>query len=668
MEHFTYLAAESVAEALTFLRESRESGASTVVMAGGTDVVPALKRSGAMPGCVLHVGGLEELRYIRRGEGALHIGAATTHAELASSPLLDEEASALARAAANSAGPAVRNLATIGGNLATASPAGDVLLAAAALGGRVVVRSLRGERRLTVDEFVVGMKQTALADDELIVEVVIPLPEGARGSGFHKLGKRKAMAISTASAAAAVVLSADGAVFENVTVTLGSLGPTVIHSAGFEEALRGRPATLEEIERWRHLAGGDACPSPRQRRAGAWYRCEVAAVLAARAVEDALAQAVGLDLSAHRAAVRKRGKGIAGCIYSSTAPGVPNPCAVNMQMREDGSVVVQTGACDIGQGSTTVIAMMAAEALTIPYEHVSVYTADTGTTPYDLGTASSRLTFAGGNAVLKVAAQIKAVLLQAASAKLGVSADDLVLEAGRVRHKYDAGRFLSVADAARFAHYTLKTIPMASGYYYPKSSAPDENMQGDPIASFYYHATAAEVEVDVETGVVDVTKLCAAVDCGKAINPAFVEGQVQGGAMQAVGWALREDPHPGLTSVDGPPEDYDPDNMPLDFESYGIATAMDLPELHGTYVEVPDPEGPFGAKAAGEIVANSGAPAVFNAIYDAVGVRLLEMPATPEKVLWALKHQDGCGAAVDEGGGTGDDGGSAGDDAGGEVE
>jgi CO/xanthine dehydrogenase Mo-binding subunit len=164
-------------------------------------------------------------------------------------------------------------------------------------------------------------------------------------------------------------------------------------------------------------------------------------------------------------------------------------------------------------------------------------------------------------------------------------------------------------------------------------------MQGETIAAFYYHATVAEVEVDTETGVAEVTKLYAAVDCGKAINPQLVEGQVQGGALQAVGWALREDGHPGLVDSSGPPQDYNPDFMPVDLESYAIATSMDMPEMHAGYVEVYDPEGPFGAKAAGEISANSGAPAVFNAIYDAVGIRLVDMPATPEKILWALQQK-----------------------------
>ncbi|MCL5734985.1 MAG: molybdopterin-dependent oxidoreductase [Actinobacteria bacterium] len=377
-------------------------------------------------------------------------------------------------------------------------------------------------------------------------------------------------------------------------------------------------------------------------------------MLAARAVEDALAQATVEDFSAHRAAKMKRGKGIAGALYSMTPPGFPNPCAVNMQMREDGSVVVQIGITEMGQGSQTVLTQMTAEALAVPFDQVTVYPADTGMTPYDFGTVSSRGTFVGGNALLKAAAQVKDVLFDAASAKLGVSKEDLTLEAGFVRDIHDPERRMAIGEAARFAHFALKKLAMGSAYYYPKSSAAGENMQGEVIAAFYYHATVAEVEVDTETGLAEVTKLYAVVDCGKAVNPSLVEGQVQGGALQAVGWALREDGHPGLIDSNGPPQNYNPEFMPVDLETYAIATSMDMPEIHAGYVEVHDPEGPFGAKAAGEISANSGAPAVFNAIYDAVGIRLVDMPATPEKILWALQHkaqaEQSTGRALESGG------------------
>lgn len=638
MRNFDYLAPAGVDAAIQMLDEH---GSDAMVMAGGTDVLVWMSRREVAPKYLVYIGGLEELKSIREEAGHLHVGALVTQAELAKSPLVMQKAAALAVAARSCAGPVVRNLATIGGNLGTATPAGDLILASMALKGKVKVRGPRGERLIALEEFLVGPQATSLAPGELILEVILPLPSGANGSGFQKLGKRKAMTISTASAAASVVLSPDGSTFADVTVALGSLGSTVIHSDAFEKALVGKPATLEEIEKWRYLAGGDACPSPRARRASAWYRCEVAAVLAARAVEDALAAATGLDLSAHRAAKMKRGKGIAGAIYSLTPPGFPNPCAVNLQMREDGSAVLQIGVVEIGQGANTVLTQMAAEALSIPYEKVTVHTNDTGTVPYDFGTVSSRGTFVGGNAILRAAAQVKEVLYEAASVALKVHHENLYLAEGFVCDKYDPERRMPIGEAARFAHFALKKLPIGTAYYFPKSFAADENSQGEPVASFYYHATMAEVEVDTETGVAEVKDLYAVVDCGQAINPLLVEAQVEGGAIQAVGWALREDAQPGLTCASGPSDAYNPDFMPCDMESYAVATSMDLPEMHPGYVEVFEPEGPFGAKPAGEISANSGAPAVFSAIYNAVGVRLFDMPASPEKILRALQEKAG---------------------------
>ena len=206
-----------------------------------------------------------------------------------------------------------------------------------------------------------------------------------------------------------------------------------------------------------------------------------------------------------------------------------------------------------------------------------------------------------------------------------------------IRAKDDPEKAMPIAAAAGFSYFALQKPPMGRGTFYPKNSPPDHNMQGQPIASFYYHATVAEVEVDMETGVVDVLRLDAVVDCGKAINPALVEGQVEGGALQAVGWALREDSHPGLGSLQEP--QFDPEFIPYDLGNYAIATAMDTPDINPAYVEVPELGGPFGAKAAGEITAVTGAPAVLNAIHDAVGIRLFELPATPEKVLSALRQK-----------------------------
>jgi nicotinate dehydrogenase medium molybdopterin subunit len=640
MRDIDYLAPKDLPEAIRLLATL---GPEATVVAGGTDVVVSLKERMAVSGKLIDIGRLDELHFIEE-RGALVIGALATMAELAASPEVKTRAQALAEAAKQAAGPPVRNLATIGGNLGTASPAGDLICALVALEARVVLASATGTREVSAEEFSLAPKKHCLAAGELIKEIVLPALPAMSASAFQKLGKRRAMSISVANAAAAVTLSADGKRFEKVRVSLGSVAPTVVRATAFEAALTGAPASLETIGAAASLVKDDITPIT-DARATAEYRVEVACVLARRAVEDALARAGGLDLTAHRAAAKKRGKGIAGALYSMTPPGFPNPTAVNLQMREDGSVVVQIGIVDMGQGSTTVLTQMTAEAFTIPYEHVTVYTADTGTTPYDFGTVSSRGTFVGGKALLKAAEQVKAVLFEAAAMALGAHPDNLVLEGGFVVDRYDPDRRIPVGGAARTAHFGLKKLAIGSAFFYPKSMAPGENSQGDSIAAFYYHATVAEVEVDTETGVTEVTKLCAAVDCGRAINPSAVEGQVHGGSLQAVGWALREDGHPGLMDSGRPPTDYDPDFMPVDLEAYAIATSMDMPEMYGSYVEVPDPEGPWGAKAAGEICANSGAPAVFNAIYDAVGVRLFDMPATPEKVLWALREKT-AGASV----------------------
>lgn len=341
--------------------------------------------------------------------------------------------------------------------------------------------------------------------------------------------------------------------------------------------------------------------------------------------------------------MKKRGKGVGACIYSSTVVTAPNPCAANVQMREDGSVVIQTGATDIGQGSNTVLAQIAAEALGVPFDQVTVYSGDTGVTPYDFGSVSSRLTFTGGNAILKAIEEVKRTLLQSASFKLEIPVERLVISPGIIHDKDDPEKCCAIMEAAILSTFVLRNLPMGSAYYYPINTQLDADLQGDPAATYYYHATIAEVEVDTETGVVDVLKLYTGVDCGKAINPMFVEGQIQGAALQAMGWALREDYYPYLTNSDGADPEFNPDQLPHNMSDYAIATTMDMPEIYAYYIEKPDVNGPFGAKAAGEIGAISGAPAIINAIYNAVGVRIYDLPASPDKILKALKEKERMG-------------------------
>lgn len=337
--------------------------------------------------------------------------------------------------------------------------------------------------------------------------------------------------------------------------------------------------------------------------------------------------------------MKKKGRGVAAAIYSQTITNAPNPCSANVQMKQDGSVVIQTGACDIGQGSTTVITQMAAEALGVSFENVTVHTADTETTPFDTGSVSSRLTFVAGRAVLAAIEEVKEVLFEVASKQLKVKTERLAIKDGKIFYIYDPDIYITIPDAALLAHFVDRKLPMGKGEYYPHNIPCDENGQGEPSDTYYYHATIAEVEVDTETGEVEVTKIYAAVDCGRAINPMLVEGQVQGGAIQAMGWALSEDTYPYCTLVEGVSPDFSPDFRAVDFADYGMATSMDIPEVMASYYEKLEPEGPFGAKAAGEITANTGAPAIINAIYNAVGVRIHDLPATPEKILRALRSK-----------------------------
>jgi CO/xanthine dehydrogenase Mo-binding subunit len=633
MKSFEYLAPASIDEALELLQRH---GPQAALMAGGTDLMVWMNQREINPKYVVQIRDLPETRFIKQEADCVRVGALTTKAELAASEIIDSKAAALAEAARGSSGPQVRNLATIGGNLGTASPAGDLVVALVALDARVKIRSSQSVRELPVGELLVGPNQNALAEDEMITEIIIPIHSARTGSGFQKLGKRKAMSVAVASAAAAVTVSPDGKVFEAVRVALGSVAPTVVRAKRLEQALQGRPATVGEIARARALVREDISPIT-DIRGQAWYRSEVASVLAGRAVEDALGAATGQDVASARAAQRKRGKGIAGGMYYATVPAFPNPSTADVRMREDGSVILLMGSVDIGQGSDTVLSQIAAEALGVPYEHVTIESADTGTTPYDTGTFASRQTYAGGNAVLQAAEEVKAVLFEAASMSLGVGKEELEMGSGMMRVKDNPEKAMPIAAAARFSYFALQKAPMGRATFYPKNSPPDHNMQGQLITSFNYHATVAEVEVDTETGVVDVLRLDAVVDCGKAINPALVEGQIEGGAMQGVGWALREDSHPGLATT--MESQFDPEHIVYDLGNYGIATALDTPDIHSAYVEVPDLGGPFGAKGAGEVTAMTPAPAVLNAIHDAVGVRLFELPATPEKVLSALRQR-----------------------------
>lgn len=288
MRPFEYLAPTYVSEALDMLEQY---GSKAMIMAGGTDIMVALNERAINPEYIIHIANIPELKTIKEEDNCIKIGPLVTMCELAESKLIQEKLTALAEAASSSAAPQVRNLGTIGGNLGTASPAGDLIAALTALGSRIKVSnkstSQAAHNEYTMEEFLVGPKKNLLSKEQLITEIIIPNLPPNSSSAFQKLGKRKAMAISIASASAVVTLSNDGEYISNVKIAMGSLAPTIVRAKKFETSIQGKAADLAEIKKASILVKEEISPIT-DVRATSEYRYEVADVLAYRSIENAL--------------------------------------------------------------------------------------------------------------------------------------------------------------------------------------------------------------------------------------------------------------------------------------------------------------------------------------------------------------------------------------------
>ncbi len=370
---------------------------------------------------------------------------------------------------------------------------------------------------------------------------------------------------------------------------------------------------------------------------------------------------------------RGRGLGIGCSHYVSGAANsiirsdMPHS-TVNIKIDRDGGVVVYTGASDIGQGSDTMVAQIAAETLGCSLGRVRVVAADTDLTPIDIGSYSSRVTFMNGNATLRAAQAVKRQIAEAAARRMNCSSEDVVMRgdcvwnrgaygdegpgaaeeaatvaaSGRVEGQILRGSVQQKRaeegpkDKMTFEEAVVAAIDFhgalgGSGSYAPPAEARGGKYKGSgvgPSPAYSYSAQVAEVSVDEETGVVTVHKIWAAHDCGRALNPVAVEGQVIGSVWMGLGQALEEEMiwkdgllmNPGLLEYRSP-------------------SAAESPEIECIIVESVDPEGPFGAKEASEGSLAAVIPAIANAIHDAVGIRLREAPFTPERVLAALRGQ-----------------------------
>ncbi len=329
----------------------------------------------------------------------------------------------------------------------------------------------------------------------------------------------------------------------------------------------------------------------------------------------------------------KLGHGLgAGCgffISGSALPIIRNELpqsVVHLKVDFDGRVLISSGASDIGQGSDTMLAMIVAEVLGISMEKVFVMAADTLLTPVDLGSYSSRVTFMAGNAAKMAAENLKKEITKAVSAKKEVPADELNFLNDKV---YSDNKKADITwnEAIDIATANRGAITVSGKYISPKLGGDFKGAGAGLSPSYSFGAVVAEVKVDVETGSVKVLNIWGAHDCGKAINPLAVEGQLEGSWHMGMGQAMSEQ----LKYFNGL-------ILNSNFLDYKIPTSLDTPSIHSNIIETQDPEGPFGAKECGEGALHPVIPAIANAIFDAVGVRITKLPISAEDILQKFKN------------------------------
>lgn len=329
--------------------------------------------------------------------------------------------------------------------------------------------------------------------------------------------------------------------------------------------------------------------------------------------------------------MKKRGIGIAAVEYPTGVSKGGDVSQAIVKIKSDGSVDLFFGSPDLGQGSQTVMAQVAAEELGVRYDQVRVYNRDSDSTPYSFGSGASRATFCDSNAVSQAAKEARAILFEVAAPDLKASPEELAIADGVIFVRDDPERRIPIARVAHTANHVMRKLVVGRGSYMRKVSEPDpETGACDPFCTLAWGAMLAEVEVDTETGEVSVLRLVCIYDAGKAINPPLVEGQIEGGAVMGMGAALMEDLYPYYPSLDW---------APRTLGEYVIPTAVDAPDIEEEILECPSTENVYGVKGIGEMTANAPSPAIVNAIHDAIGVWFNELPVTPEKVLRALEEK-----------------------------
>jgi 4-hydroxybenzoyl-CoA reductase subunit alpha len=333
-----------------------------------------------------------------------------------------------------------------------------------------------------------------------------------------------------------------------------------------------------------------------------------------------------------------RGVGLACSSYLSGA-GLPinwndlPHSGVQLKLDRSGGVTAFSGATEIGQGSDDVLAAIVADVLGLDPYDIRIVTGDTDLTPVDLGSYSSRVTLMMGHAATQAAERAREILADAVSRKLAVPKDRIVFAGGRVFDSETPDTGITFREAVCLAEAHVGTIGTTGSYTPPKSAAKFKGGGVGPSPTYSYTAAVVEVEVDPDTGWITVPRVWIAHDIGRAINPTLVRGQVEGSVYMGLGEALMEEQV--FRRLPARLSNALVHKFPSILE-YKSLTSLEMPEVHTDLVEQPDAAGPFGAKEAGQGPLLPIMPAVANAVYDAVGVRIDEVPISPEKILKAL--------------------------------
>ena len=328
-----------------------------------------------------------------------------------------------------------------------------------------------------------------------------------------------------------------------------------------------------------------------------------------------------------------RGTGISAVNYPTGMNLGGDPSQALIHATTTGNFVISLSSTDLGQGLKTVIAQIAAETLGIPFENVMIDTADTDTGPHCMGTFASRATHRVGNAVMEAAAEARQIMLEVAADELEANPADLETDgSGLIKVKGQPDRAIHIIDLALAAHFKYaRTIAGRGMFMKPKSDVDPETGAMDPDSTEAHACVVAEVEVDTETGEVDVLNLKCVYEIGRAVNPKLVEGQIVGGAFMGMSHALYETTDPYYPSVE---------HKPLNWTEYTLPGPFETPVIETQVLEYPSSSGPYGVKGVGEMTANAPIPAIANAVKDAIGVRIYELPITPERVLRALASKE----------------------------